>query len=373
MIFRPKQAITRWSEPILCEARDGSFEQVSLSKGLCSCQEFRRVKTCEHLAAAGRWLGKHRDRWVALSGLQKSIRRCDSAMTLAWANILLAGQSEQSLHTHVSRMLFEESRAFSLWIKMRKKELSLTEALEWTATVAKKWELGFLNSPSHFDSWCEGFKQSFARPPPLPLEFGQLLRSAQDPADIYKLYFDIRRDLSLMPRLWDHLDEIAQQTRNERLAIFLKHKPETKYEAMASMELMLGMYDQQAKERHPSNFDGRLFIPRVENAPFIHDMHTGRGKALWVHSFGEAWRTKNFQIGELDARLSGSTIAVLWREKCHAQKGSMKRTDGREWSWLDIQISEKDYLNAYHLEGHFYESVMRRVQRAHPDLDCFTR
>ncbi len=327
--------------------------------------------TCEHLAAASKWLGKHRDRWVGLSGLQKSIRRCDSAKTHAWATILLAGQSERSLHTHLSRMIFEESRAFTLWIKMRKKELPLTEALEWMATAAKKWELGFLNSPSHFDSWCEGFRRSFARPPPLPLEFGQLLKSAQDPADIYKLYFDIRRNLELMPRLWDHLDEIARQTRNERLSIFLKYKPETKYEAMASMELMLGMYDPQAKERHQSNFDGRLFIPRVENAPFIHDMHTGRGKALWVSSFGEAWRTKNFEIGELDGRWSGSTIAVLWRERCHAQKGSMKRPDGRDWSWWAIQVNGKDYLNAYRLEEHFYESVMRRIRRVHPDLDCF--
>lgn len=163
----------------------------------------------------------------------------------------------------------------------------------------------------------------------------------------------------------------ARQTRNERLSIFLKYKPETKYEAMASMELMLDTYDPQAKERHQSNFDGRMFIPRVENAPFIHDMHTGRGKALWVRSFGEAWRTKNFQIGEIDARWSGSTLAVLWRERCHAQKGSMKRPDGRDWPWSDFQVSEKDYLNAYHLEEHFYASLMDRVRRAHPDLDCF--
>ncbi|HMN69521.1 MAG TPA: hypothetical protein PKC28_13355, partial [Bdellovibrionales bacterium] len=220
----------------------------------------------------------------------------------------------------------------------------------------------------HVGNWHAGFRKSFSRPPPLPLEFGQMVKTAKDPADIYALYFDLRREPQLHQQLWDHLDDIAKQTRNERLAAFLKLNPQSRYEAMAGMELMLGMYNAEAKERHPSNYTGRVFIPRVENHPYVHDMHTGFGKALWVRSFAEAWKTKNFEFGDLQANWSGSVVSVLWRERCFVEKGSMRRPCGKFWSWSDIAIPDEDYAKALALERHFYSAILSRVEKQHPHL-----
>lgn len=348
------------------EATDGGFEQVSLAKQTCSCSVFARQKACIHLQSASKWMGKHWDRYICLSSLQKEIRRCDTEKVFAWANILRHHQSEQSIIKHIERLVFEEGRPYVLWIKLRRGELSLNQALEWVTTAAKKQSLRYLNCPSHFELWHQGFKRSFSRPPPLPLELGQMIKTAQDPIDVYTLFFDLRRDPKLQPHFWEHLRGIAETTKNERLAIFLKHSPSTSYERMVAGELLINLYDSQAKERHSSNRTNKIFIPMVQT--YCHDLHTARGKSNWIESFGKAWTEKCFEFGELNSKFSGSLFGVLWRERCFTQKGTLKRSDGSDWLWSDIAIEDMDYEKAWELESYYYPAVTQKIRNRHPNL-----
>lgn len=350
---------------MLIETTDG-FEQVSLKKQTCSCSDFSRARTCLHLQSASKWLGKHWDRYICLSSFQKEIRRCDTEKVFAWANVLRHHQSEQSIIKHIERLIFEESRAYLLWIKLRKGELSLNQALEWVSTAAKKQELCYLNRPSHFDLWHAGFTRSLSRPPPLPLELGQLIRAAQDPTDIYTLFFDLRRDPKLQPHYWEHLKDIAIATKNERLAVFLKHQPSTSYERMVAGELLLNLYDGESKERHVSNQTGKIFIPMVQI--YSHDLHTAKGKSVWIENFGRAWTTKCFEFGDLCTNWSGSLFGVLFRERCFAQKSSMKKLDGNDWHWSEVEIGDADYEKAWGLENYYYARVTSKIKNRHPNL-----
>ncbi len=352
-----------WPEQIDVEAKDG-FERIELQKWKCSCFSFARLGSCEHLESTSKWLGKHWNRYLALSAFQKEIRRSDTERVFAWAKIILAHQGEYSLLRHLERLVFEETRAITLWLKLRKNELSLYQALEWVSTAAKKQELTFLNN--HFDQWADGFKRSFARPCPLPLEFGQMIRSAQDASDIATLFFDLRRDPQLQPYFWSHLGEIASQTKNEKLLVFLRHNPSTSYERFVAMELLIGLYDSQAKHRHTSNRTHRTFIPLSQR--YYEDVHTARGKAIWINNFGEAWKTKNFDFGDFCANWSGSLFGVLFRERCFEQKSSMKKPDGSDWSWTDVVITAEDYQKALAMERHYYKSVMAKIEDRYPNL-----
>ena len=296
--------------------------------------------------------------------MHKSIRRSDVENTFAWARVLLAHQSEHSILKYIERIVFEESRAFALWIKLRKKELSLYQALEWMATARKKWELPYLNQ--HFNYWHEGFQRAMSRPPPLPLELGQLLRAAKTPTDIYCLFFALRQDPKLQPYFWELIADIAAETKNERLLIFLKNQPSTSYERMASMSLLIQLYSSESKDRHPSNRTGRIFVPMTQK--YHHDLHTAAGKSLWINSFAQAWQTKCFEFGDLSANWSGSIFGVLHREQCYTQKGSMKRADGGNWHWNDVKISDQDYMKAWALENYYYQAVTHKIKKRHPNL-----
>lgn len=302
-----------------------------------------------------------------MSGLQKEIRRCDTAKVFAWANILRHHQSEQSILRHIERLIFEESRSYPLWIKLRKGELSLDQALEWAATSAKKHELKYLNQPSHFDIWHKALQKSFSRPTPLPLEFGQLIRAAQDPIDIYTIFFDLRRDPKLQSHYWEHLGAIAEKSKNERLAVFLKHAPSTSYERMVAGELLIDFYDAEAKERHISDKPDKIFIPITQT--YCHDLHTARGKSIWLNNFSRAWQSKNFQFDELDMRYSGSIFGVLWRERCYAEKKRIQKADGSDWNWNDIEISSLSYENAWQLESYYYQQITDKIRSRYPNLN----
>lgn len=319
---------------------------------------------CAHIHTTQKWLGPKFDRWLAYSAMHKEIRRSDNVQALAWARILLTHQSEQSILKYIERIVFEESRAFTLWIKLRKKELSLNQAIEWMATARKKWELPYLNQ--HFNHWHKGFERAMSRPPPVPLELRQLLKTAQDPTDIYTLFFDLRRDPKLQPHFWSILADIATETKNERLATFLKYQPSTSYERMASLSLLIQLYGDEAKDRHRSNPTDRFFIPSTKK--YHHDLHTAGGKALWINNFAHAWQEKCFEFGELCTNWSGSLFGVLFRERCYAQKGSMKKSDGSDWHWSNIEIGEIDYRKAWALENYYYSNITLKIQNRHPTL-----
>lgn len=357
----------KWQDPILVEAKEGGFEEVCLEKQKCSCSEFAKQKSCQHLLNANKWLGKRWDRFLCLSALHKEIRRSDVNKAFSWARILLNHQSEKSLLAYLERICFEECRDIPLYLKLRKKELSLEQALEWMATTRKKWELDYLIKPSHFDLWFSGYEKSMSRPPPLPLELGQLVRLAQDPVDAYSLFFDLRRSPDLQPIFFSHLEEVAAQKKNERLLTYLKYVSNTSYSRMIGAELLVNCYDSQARDRHTSNRSERSFIPTTK--PYHFDMHHSRGRAILIENFAKAWREKSFQFDELDLRFSGSLFGVLHRERTYLEKGSMKKTDNTDWNWDEVKINEGDYNRALSLETYYYSDVISKIKKRHPNLD----
>lgn len=355
-----------WSEPILCEAKDGGFEQVSLTKGTCSCSSFFKVGSCVHLESARKWLGKHWDHYLAISALHKEIRRSDLDRAFAWAKILLRHQSDKSLLGYLERICFEETRNIPLYIKLRKKELSLYEALTTLITSRKKWEIDYLVKPSHFDRWVEGFRKSFSRPPPLPIELGQKMKSLKDVEEAYCLFFDLRRDKTLQSYFWESLEELANQRRHDRLKAYLKHASNTSYSRMVGAELLLDLYDPQARERHNVKTSSKLFIPYTR--PYHFDQHHVRGRSILVENFGRAWEEKCFQFGDLDLRYSGSLFGVLFRERCYSQRGSMRRLDGCDWDWAQIEIDDRSYEDALSMENYYYRPTLQKVLNRHPHL-----
>lgn len=225
-------------DPISVETKDG-FESVSLSKGTCTCGQTR--SGCSHFAEVRRWLN-HFDRYLALSGFHKEIRRGDINRVRSWANIILLYQRPQTLLRYVERIIFEETRNIPLWIKLRKQELSLPQALEAICTSRKKWELNYLNQPSsHLENWHNGFEISNSRPIPVPLEMAFLLRTVRTAADAYGIYFDLRRDKQLRPQVLSLLEDAAIQTKNERLITFIRFKPSSSYEFMVALELLIDL------------------------------------------------------------------------------------------------------------------------------------
>lgn len=332
------------------ETKDG-FEWVSLKDGTCSCRWLVNG-ACNHIAEVRRWL-YHFDRFLAFSALHKNIRRGDLNMVRSWANIILNHQKPQTLLKYVERVAFEETRAIPLWIQLRRKELTLDQALERITLSCKKWELGYMNQPtSHFENWYRGFTASFSRPTPMPLELSPLVRSAKTPAEIYCLYFDIRRDKSLRPHLLAILQNIADQSKDLRLKTFLKFAPSSSYEFMVLLEIYLGLYDVGAKEIHPKPKIIDPFIPMEQI--FFHDIHTATGKARLREHFWSMFHAKNFQVGDVNLVWSGSLFSCLWRERCFQQKGSMKTPAGVDWHWQNVAIADSDYEKALELEGHYY-------------------
>lgn len=358
-----------WPDPVLCETRGGGFEQVFLKKGTCSCLGFADRGTCEHLTAVRKWLAERFDHYLAISSFHKEIRRSDFDRSLSWAKILVRHQSPKSLIGYLERICLEETRNIPLFIRLRKKELSLQEALTAMISSRKKWELGYLLKPSHFDLWADGFRRSFLRPPPLPIEIGQIVRTLRTPSDVYCLFFDLRRDKTLQPHFWEALEEIAVHRRHERLKVYLKHASNTSYARMIGGELLIDLYQTQAREHHPIEGAGKVFVPYTR--PYHFDSHHSRGRSILIENFGRAWREKCFQFDGLDLRVSGSLLGCLFRERCLAEKGSLKRFDGRDWDWQDVAISDNDYVRAVAIDQHYYSALYGKIIRRHPDLDCF--
>lgn len=253
-----------------------------------------------------------------------------------------------------------------MWIDLRKNELTLDQALVRIALSRKKWELPYLNRSSHFNNWHSGLKISESRSLPLPLELNQILNSVQTPAEAYGLYFDIRKDKTLRPMLLEFATELAERTKNARLKTFMNFKPSSSYEFMVLLELLIDLYDIEAKERHQAPKPVELFIPMEQR--YYNDIHVSTGKALLRAKFWQAYSSRNFQFGDLDLRFSGSLFSCLWRERCFQQKGSMKTPLNEDWTWTDIVISDGEYNKALELEEHYYSKFVHGLKESAPTL-----
>ena len=260
--------------------------------------------SCPHIKEVRRWLYNF-NRYLALSGFHKEIRRGDLNKVRAWANIILLFQKPNTLLKYIERIIFEETRDILLWFDLRKNELTLDQALVRITLSRKKWELSYLNKSSHFDNWHKGLIISDSRTDPLPLELSQILKTTQTPEEAYGLYFDIRKVKGLRTPLLEMINDLADHSKNLRLSTFLKFKPSSSYEFMVLLELYIGLYDIEAKERHQEPKLVDPFIPMEQK--FYNDIHVSTGKALLRTNFWKGYSSRNFQFGELDLRFSVST------------------------------------------------------------------
>lgn len=344
-------------DPIAVETSNG-FERVSIANGTCTCK-VQKNGSCIHRDLVMRWQYNF-NRYLALSALHKEIRRSDLIRVKSWANIILSFQSQESLLKYLERIVFEETRDVNLWIALRQKSISLDAALERITLVKKKWQLKYLNSPSHFSNWYNGFKKSQSRPTPLHLEIAGLLHDCRNAEDAYSIYFDLRRDKSLRPTITSWVHEVAEKTRNTRLIQFLKFNPSSSYEFMVLLELLIGLYEKEASVLEEKPNMKEPFVPTDRN--YYYDIHVSKGKALLKSLFSEAYQKRNFQFAELDLRFSGSLFSCLWRERCFMQFGSLKNKNGEDWGWTDVKIEDDFYLKALELEEHYYRSFIIEIK-----------
>lgn len=348
-------------DPIAIETSDG-FERVSITNGTCTCNA-QKSGSCPHRNQVMRWQYNF-NRYLALSALHKEIRRNDLARVKSWANIILLFQSPDSLLKYLERIVFEETRDVNLWIALRQKSISLNAALERITLVKKKWQLKYLNNPSHFSNWYNGFKKSQSRATPLHLEIAGLLHDCRNAEDAYSIYFDLRRDKSLRPIIVSWVHEVAEKTRNTRLIQFLKFKPSSSYEFMVLLELLIGLYEKEASALEEKPNMKELFVPADRN--YYYDIHVSKGKALLKSIFSEAYQKRNFQLADLDLRFSGSLFSCLWRERCLMQFGSLKNKSGKHWVWTDVKIEDEFYSKALELEEHYYSSFIKEIKTKSP-------
>jgi hypothetical protein len=339
-------------DPIEVETTYG-FETASLARNTCSCSN-QRNRTCIHRQQLYRWVNNF-DRYLALSALHKEIRRGDLPKVKSWANIILQFQSPQSILKYLERIVFEETRDIHLWISLKRQKISLVDALDRITLIPKKWQLKNLNKPSHFESWYLGFKTSLSRDCPLPIELCGLLKESRNLAEVYSIYFYIKRDKALRTTLISLLHDLSKQKGNRILTTFLSFNPNSSYELMIALELMLGIYD-ETEVAHPKNsVTITPFIPLDQ--VFYHDIHTSFGKKQIRKHFLSAMTKLNFQNSTLDLRFSGSIFGCLFREKCSQQYGGLSDDQHRYYDWSDVLIDKDCYQKALELEKYYYPSI----------------
>jgi hypothetical protein len=149
--------------------------------------------------------------------------------------------SEQSILKYLERIVFEETRDIPLWISLKERKISLDKALDRITLIPKKWQLSYLNKPSHFEDWYFGFKASLIRDCPLPIELSSLINGSRNLAEIYSTYFYIKRDKNLRCDLISLLHTLSEENNNFNLSNFLKYNPNSSYELMVALELLLGV------------------------------------------------------------------------------------------------------------------------------------
>lgn len=330
------------------------FVRVNYKNTCCTCNQYQVTGQCRHLAQAYRWIN-HFDRYLSLSALHKEIRRGDLARARSWSEIMLRHQGENSLLKYLERIIFEESRNYSLFVRLQEKSISFTDALTILTLSPKKWDLKFLNQPrSHFENWHEGYRLSNARPPLSPIELNAAIRDNVSVAEIYSFYFDIIKDKSLRPFLVGCLRELAADRKNEAFKIYMTQDIGSSYEIMVGLELMMNLYGEEATKLRPEDYKTTAFIPAERI--YHHDQHTARGKAFLRQNFWYAYNKRCFQIENIDLRYSGSLFGCLFREECVRQKGGLKDSSGKDWQWKDVVIDARKYEMALELEQFYYKS-----------------
>lgn len=340
------------SDPIAVETEYG-FETVSLSKNTCTCSN-QKSRTCIHRQQLYRWVNNF-DRYLALSALHKEIRRGDLPKVKSWANIILQFQSPQSILKYLERIVFEETRDIPLWGSLKEGKISLDKALDRITLIPKKWQLSYLNKPSHFEDWYLGFKASLIRDCPLPIELSSLINRSRNLAEIYSTYFYIKRDKNLRCDLISLLHALSAENNNYNLSNFLKFNPNSSYELMVALELLLGVCGESEINHHTSPVATNPFIPLDQ--VYYHDIHTSYGKKQIRKHLPIAIAQNNFQNSNLDLRYSGSIFGCLFREKCSQQYGKLFDEQLRYYDWSDVSIDSDLYQKALELEKYYYPSI----------------
>ncbi|MGK5087929.1 hypothetical protein WDW86_10255 [Bdellovibrionota bacterium FG-2] len=343
---------------------NGGFYEVNPNNNSCSCGGYRENKLCSHSALVHdiNFNRGRKNRFAILSALHKECRRNDLRLGLQWARIYdqIAGPGASA--KYLSKALFEESRALTLFSQIRQGKLAPDEVVRKIILSRKKWTLDYLQ-PNHFESWLRGF-QAFKREPrhwdiqtlkTRILKFDDIIAG-------YETLFRVKMQKKLKPHFWQAISERAQQEHNSRLLEFLSLEPTSGYCRMIALELTLGLFrDDEANDLHCDPGVQEEFIPAFQD--YVWDVHHWKG----VHLLRRHWTNLVADMlpddAELNIAWSGLTMGVYNRFQTYRQKGSMRTPDGKDWAWNRIQRDPIVWKQIPEFESYWYPRFFKSLER----------
>lgn len=312
------------SDEVRVQDKSGLFFFISGS-GHCSCGRPR----CEHIKTYEEIFVRknHRLLWLALSAMHKEIRSGDAQVAKNWAQIYLSLTSEQALRNYCRRIVFEETRSLDVFRRTLLPDVSPLSIVESLAKKAKKWELKCLGD--HFSNWLAGYKKFTQGEEAENWKILDHLGSDLDVVTCYRLLFFIRQSKSLKRQFWRKFSHLASRLGNEPLISFIQACDGSSYQAMVGLEMLLGILDIEECETERSHDCAGFFIPAQKT--FYYDVHTIRGKRVFLR-YRDRITEGNFPPStELDLRFSGQIWGVAWRFSARSNFKSLK-----DLRWEDV-------------------------------------
>lgn len=299
-------------------------------------------------------------KWWIKSAFHKELRRGDFERGLRFANWFALIHSDYTARNYCKGIVFEETRNLVL-----NETIGKTVAGHDLATVAammigtkKKWESDVRGGPKVFDPYALSYVTAVDKGAPTRAEAEDVFRSSDD---LYEMMEMCWRVFWIKP-IFDDGESVIIDTFIERAArtggdverysksVF--NRKSHHYQKIFC-EMFAGLWDEKCNEFTKSDV---VIDEAVMTLPYLHtyvfDNHTRPGWTVYRHGLhrllpGVPPPTK------LDARFSGMTMGICWREYARAQFGD----SFRNVAWESVEIPDTVWAASYAADFSYYPKL----------------
>jgi hypothetical protein len=294
-------------------------------------------------------LFQFQSKWIIYSAFHKSIRLGDMALSLNWGRVLAMRSSPSIVLNYVCKILFEETRNLSLFFQLAKNELQWEDAIIKICASKKKWELDYYQN--HFSNWNQGYLLYLNKKKNGYVfdydDLSNILDQVKDVVEIYALNDFLHAEKKSDDRFYDLLRvKYPEHKLLQNFITALTSDFGARYRRLVSLEILYGVIQDEGSEYHliPEN-KPLFFIPAKRLWMF--DIHVKGSKKMIIANYNQLRPGPNYNFPQLDLRLSGMLIAILFR--------FMTRTNLLQHEWTSVVYSDLEWENLKKHEQNFYD------------------
>ena len=298
-------------------------------------------------------------KYIAMSGLQKQIRRGDVRAAVAWQRLLVSIQGASKTKQYLKNILLEETRNLDLVQKWTSVKGLTPEAMCVDITRSRKrWEPA--SGHNLYPTYMHARKSVEKQAPPGVSALEKMLES-RDPHTIFAALWLARADGGLVAAFWDAGMAELYRRGFPYLEALASRRTDVFYATSTLAEALAGLWDLGFNDLLPDRTTAEVqTIPAGKYVPAMHsylyDKHTRPGKRAIVENLRDHHPNLP-QPKKLDLRWAGMGRGVVWRYAAWPVHGVAMK----DATWESVPIDAQTWQHAVDLDIYFNPALHKQA------------